>query len=117
MRLLAATTSLVVALGLLGLVSGRPGQAQEARFTTQYLNDPRAIEQGRQVWVKRCTFCHGKTAYPGKGPKLDPSRYTPQFVYDRVVKGFRGMPSWTHEFTDEELRAVVAYILSGDFSN
>lgn len=55
--------------------------------------------------------------YPGKEPRLDPSRYTPEFVYDRVANGFRGMPSWRHEFSEQPLRAVVAYILSQEFSN
>lgn len=91
--------------------------AQEVIFTKEYLNDPIHISLGKEVWLKRCKFCHGKTAYPGKAPKLQPSRYTPEFVYDRVTNGFRGMPSWKHEFSEEERKAVVAYILSKAFSN
>jgi mono/diheme cytochrome c family protein len=56
-------------------------------------------------------------AYPGKAPKLQPSRYTPEFVYDRVSNGFQGMPPWRQEFSEQELRAVVAYVLSKEFSN
>lgn len=109
---------------LVGTVAGlprRPGLAQtvqaSAEFSREYLSDSKNIQQGKAVWRTRCQFCHGKAAYPGKAPKLDPSRYTPQFVYDRVINGFRGMPPWRQEFSEQELRAVVAYVLSKEFSN
>lgn len=110
-----ATALLLAAVAV--LVNGRTGLAQGVAFSEEYLRDPRKIELGRQVWVDRCQFCHGKTAYPGKGPRLDPSRYTPQFVYDRITNGFQGMPSWKHEFSEDQRKAVVAYILSKEFSN
>jgi mono/diheme cytochrome c family protein len=105
----------VPAPAAVGAGPGPPAPAIE--FTQEYLSDPKNVEQGRAVWRTRCQFCHGKTAYPGKAPRLDPSRYTPEFVYDRVVNGFRGMPPWRHEFSVEQLKAVVAYVLSKDFSN
>lgn len=101
---------------LLGPLAGGGG-AGDPEFPPDLLNDPRVIELGRKVFHERCVFCHGKTAYPGKAPKLDPSRYTPDFVYDRVTRGFRGMPSFTHEFSEEQRRAVAAYVMSKEFSN
>jgi hypothetical protein len=56
------------------------------------VSDPKNVQRGRGVWQVRCQFCYGKMAYPGKAPKLRPSRYTPAFVYDRVANGFQGMP-------------------------
>lgn len=104
--------------GLLALfLVGRPVGADEAHFTAEYLGSADNIALGREVWFKRCKFCHGKTAYPGKAPKLQPSRYTPEFVYDRVTNGFRGMPSWKHEFSEQERKAVAAYVMSKEFSN
>jgi mono/diheme cytochrome c family protein len=93
------------------------GPAPPVEFTPEFLGDPRNVQRGRAVWQGRCQFCHGKTAYPGKAPKLDPSRYTPAFVYDRVANGFQGMPPWRHEFSVEDLKAVVAYVLSREFPN
>lgn len=115
-RTLAVTAALLVA-GLTALPLGRAGVAQHVTFTEEYLRNPQKISLGKQVWGDRCQFCHGKTAYPGKAPKLDPSRYTPEFVYDRVKNGFQAMPSWKQEFSEDELRAVVAYVLSKEFSN
>jgi mono/diheme cytochrome c family protein len=93
------------------------GPAPPVAFTPEFLGDPRNVVRGRGVWQARCQFCHGKAAYPGKAPKLDPSRYTPAFVYDRVANGFQGMPPWRQEFSVDELKSVVAYVLSREFPN
>ena len=81
------------------------------------LDKPGYIGTGRVVFESICIFCQGKTAYPGKAPKLNPSRYTPEFVSERVTNGFRGMPPWKEQFSDEERKAVTVYIMSKDFSN
>ena len=107
---------LVPILGLAVLVAGLAA-AQVAPFPTALLNDPKTLNEGRKVFEERCVFCHGKTAYPGKAPKLMPARYTPDFVYDRVTNGFRGMPPFRDQFGEEQRRAVAAYVLSKDFSN
>jgi mono/diheme cytochrome c family protein len=93
------------------------GPAPPAEFTPEFLGDAKNIQRGREVWQARCQFCHGKMAYPGKAPKLQPSRYTPAFVYDRVANGFQGMPPWRHEFSVEQMKSVVAYVLSREFPN
>lgn len=93
------------------------GPAPPVEFTVEFLRDPKNVQRGRGVWQARCQFCHGKMAYPGKAPKLDPSRYSPAFVYDRVANGFQGMPPWRHEFSVDDLKSVVAYVLSREFPN
>jgi mono/diheme cytochrome c family protein len=97
--------------------SSATAPAPPVEFTREFLGDPKNVQKGREVWQARCQFCHGKTAYPGKAPRLDPSRYTPAFVYDRVANGFQAMPPWRHEFSVDELKSVVAYVLSPGFSN
>jgi len=115
---LAVTLATIAGAGLLIFASlGRSADTATVQFTPQYLKDPANISLGREVWAKRCKFCHGRQAYPGKAPRLQPSRYTPQFVFDRVTNGFRGMPSWKHEFSEAERKAVVAYVMSKDFPN
>ncbi|MFQ5759937.1 MAG: c-type cytochrome [Acidiferrobacterales bacterium] len=116
--LAVVTLTMFAVVGVLAAFStSRSASAQEVEFTAEYLSNPDNIALGKKVWFKRCKFCHAKTAYPGKGPKLQPSRYTPQFVYDRVTNGFRGMPSWKHEFSEDERKAVVAYVMRHAFSN
>ena len=90
--------------------------AKPVGFTEEYLNDPEVFEAGKELWFEQCTHCHGYKAYPGKAPKLKPAKYTPEFVYKRVTKGFKKMPGWEDVYEDEELRAVVAYVKHRKFS-
>lgn len=113
----ALLTLVILGVGLAGLPPAWTARAQGGGITPEYLQSTEKIRLGRQVWVARCQFCHGKMAYPGKAPRLDPSRYTPDFVYDRVTNGFRDMPPWRQEFSEDELKAVVAYVLSKQFPN
>jgi mono/diheme cytochrome c family protein len=85
-------------------------------FTPEYLADPKNFDKGQEVWRARCNFCHGKKAYPGKAPKLKPKKYKPSFVYKRVTKGFRAMPSWKSQLSQEERMAVTAFIMHKRFS-
>ena len=55
-------------------------------------------------------------AYPGKAPKLKPSKYKPDFVYRRVTDGFRAMPPWVDVYSDEERMQIVSYVLSKGFT-
>ena len=115
---------LACALGLLVLAAAPAWQAiaqdtakAEAALTEAFLDDPNNIARGKEVWGEQCKLCHGKAAYPGKAPKLKPRKYTPQFVYKRVTKGFRGMPAWNEVYDDYELMSVTAYVMSKGFSN
>lgn len=92
------------------------GVAQEVVFPVEFLKDPTSIALGKKLWSKRCRFCHGKAAYPGTAPQLRPWRYKPEFIYDRITNGFRGMPALKHEFSEQERKAIVAYVLSRQFS-
>ena len=92
------------------------GEAEAVVFTEEFLNDPAHQGLGKELWESTCQHCHGSKAYPGKAPKLRPSKYTPEFVYDRVTNGFRKMPPWKDVFSDEERMSVTAYVLSKSFS-
>ena len=95
-------------------------QAQQAKpippLPPEFLQDSHNIETGEQIWQDQCRHCHGKDAYPGKAPKLQPGKYSPEFVYHRVTYGFRGMPPWEEIYSEEERKSLVAYILSNRFA-
>jgi len=107
-----------VALALLGAVSGPPATAQDEypEFTEDFLSDPENIEHGQELWADQCRHCHGRSSYPGKGPKLSPGRYEPDFVYARIAYGFGKMPAWEDTYSQEEIKDLVAFIMSDDFS-
>jgi mono/diheme cytochrome c family protein len=112
-RRINVALAMVVVGGTLAMAAA--GRAQDVTFTPEFMKSPQTIEIGRKVWQERCVFCHGKDAYPGKGPRLNPSKYTAEFVYDRVTNGFRGMPPWK-DYNDEQRKAVAAFVLSPEFS-
>ena len=85
-------------------------------FSEAYLSDPLNLEIGKAIWVEQCALCHGARAYPGKAPRLKPKRYTADFVYRRVTKGFRAMPGWEHIYDLDERMAVAAYVMDKSFS-
>jgi len=92
-------------------------QPQEEPFPKGIVGNPEYIEIGKDVFAKQCRFCHGKGVYPGKAPQLEPSRYTPEFIFDRVTNGYKSMPSWAAVFSTKERQGVTAYILSKEFDN
>lgn len=109
--MLAAAAAMAIAL------SGVVSKADETELTEEFMANEENIELGRTLFQKRCKFCHGKGAYPGKAPKLKPKKLTTEQVYDRITYGFRAMPGWEHEFDDHERMSLTAYIKSPIFSN
>ena len=114
-----------LALGLIAFSSTLPGHAPRAEeaaapppadapaFSPAFLGDPKVIVHGRQVFFKRCTFCHVPVGHlGGHAPQLRPNALTPDFVFDRVTKGFRLMPAWGPLISEDDRRAVTAFIMS-----
>jgi mono/diheme cytochrome c family protein len=93
-----------------------PAEEPPPKFEPGFLSNVSNVDAGKAVWDGQCRHCHGNSAYPGKAPKLRPGAYTPDFIYDRVTYGFRGMPPWKAVYTLEQRMAVVAYIKSDSFS-
>ncbi len=112
---LALIVSLLV-LGMFALAVRAAMDEPIPEFSDELLQDAEMIALGEQIWQEQCRACHGRAAYPGKAPKLKPSRYTPEFVYHRVTWGFRGMPGWKDIYDERERMAVTIYVLSDRFS-
>jgi mono/diheme cytochrome c family protein len=109
--------ALVAALISAATVTTAHAAADEfPEFTESYLSDPAHIENGKELWADQCRHCHGRSAYPGKAPKLVPRRYEPDFVYARIAYGFRKMPAWGDVYSTEEIKDLVAFIMSDNFS-
>jgi len=89
---------------------------EDPDLTEDYLANKEAITSGGELWGKQCRHCHGNSAYPGKAPKLKPATYKPEFVFSRITDGFKKMPAWKSVFSLEERKALVAYVLSSEFS-
>ena len=95
--------------------AAEPPRDPPPQLPAETLKNNDVIAKGEKIWHVQCTHCHGAKSYPGKVPKLQPSLYKPEFVWDRIHNGFRGMPPWKDVYKPDEIIALVAYILSDDF--
>lgn len=78
--------------------------------------DAEAAQAGRRLYGRHCTHCHGfNMVNPGtvsfdlrKFPKDDPQRF-----FQSVKEGKNTMPAWKQSLSDDEIRQVWAYVLTG----
>jgi mono/diheme cytochrome c family protein len=120
LRTLLVSSAALFAAAAASAQAPAPAESAEPRdppppLPPEVLKDAKVIAQGEALWKEQCAHCHGAKAYPGKAPKLEPRRYKPEFVWDRVHNGFRNMPPWKEVYTPEQEIAIVAYVLSDEF--
>jgi mono/diheme cytochrome c family protein len=67
---------------------------------------------GNQLFATSCGWCHFKGGRAdGKGPKLMGTPLTDAEIVARIRNGKPGqMPAYGSSFSDDQLRAIVAYI-------
>lgn len=82
------------------------------------------IEAGAVVFNGKCVACHGDHAQGGIGPNLTDDYWIhgegrPQDIASTVTTGVaeKGMPPWGPVLSPDELRNVVAFILSSHGTN
>ncbi|MDP7546969.1 MAG: c-type cytochrome [Alphaproteobacteria bacterium] len=117
MRFVMPWTLAVILAGSAFALAGGSVAAAEVELRDVFLKDPENIAAGKKLFVKQCARCHGRRAYPGKAPKLDKKKYVPAFVYKRITKGFRGMPSWKRRYNEKQRKSITAYVVSKEFTN
>jgi len=110
----------ILALGLMLIAINpvvNPAVAATVELDETFMSNLDNIALGKKLFQKRCARCHGQRACPGKAPKLQPAKYKPEFVYKRITKGFRGMPSWKRRFNEKQRKSLTAYVMSKGFTN
>ena len=78
-----------------------------------------ATEQadGAALYAQRCAMCHGADAKGGMGPDLTTDDYvygkSPAEVTESIAAGRdNGMPAFANQLSQEEVQALVDYLLS-----
>jgi mono/diheme cytochrome c family protein len=96
--------------------AGLPAQHPLRTLTNPREHDPRAIEEGKQLFVSyNCADCHGGEGSGGMGPSLQDGRWhfggSAGDVYESISEGRPdGMPSWGGRIGDSQIWALVAYV-------
>ncbi|MDA2928989.1 c-type cytochrome [Acidobacteria bacterium AH-259-O06] len=82
----------------------------------QNLTDPGTISRGKRIFVQTCSvgYCHGVGGAAGAGPRLRGRKLDKDYVYRVTRDGIpqSAMPAWKGRLRDEDIWAVVAYVLS-----
>lgn len=91
------------------------GDAKSAASPGAQDQPPAAAGQSLDVnklFAGTCGWCHsGGGREEGKGPRLMGTALTDAEIISRIRNGKTGqMPAFASTFTDEQLRAIVAYI-------
>jgi mono/diheme cytochrome c family protein len=116
-------TRAVLLLALTAVVGGRPALAQAPAAVT-----PALIAQGDSIFHSKgnCYACHGANAQGAVGPNLTDAEWIhSDGSYDAIVKqvttgvpqnesksGIMMPPKGGSSITDDEVRAVAAYVFS-----
>ena len=107
------------------LVAAFPAyRAVEGNRRADALTRRRAAEiaMGRPLWSANCASCHGRNGQGVDAPALNSKEFfevaSEQRIHHIIQAGVPGteMGAWWNEFggplTDEQVRAIVAYLLS-----
>jgi mono/diheme cytochrome c family protein len=67
---------------------------------------------GETMFATSCGFCHEQGGrVPGKGPKLQGTQRTDEFIINRIKTGKLGsMPAFGGAFSEGQIMAILAYI-------
>lgn len=77
---------------------------------------PETIREGRQLFVRNCSACHGDTAKGGRGPDLTTGEWKHGGSMDDLVrnitKGIAGTQMPPIPMADSEARSIATFLLS-----
>src|SRR5919197_2898104 len=96
-----------------------PAYAQESSdVKNPFEGDPAAIEEGRELFSRRCSFCHGTGGGGAKGPDLTSGKWkyggrnTDLFATIAAGRPMTQMGSFATSMTTDEIWKVIAFIRS-----
>lgn len=96
-----------------------PGPKKDvAERTNPLANDPKALAQGRLLFVSfNCSGCHGGRAGGGMGPSLRDQDWIyggkSSDIFDSIAQGrANGMPAWGSMLPEQTIWQLTAYIES-----
>ncbi len=84
--------------------------------------DSSALSQGRAVYAAKCAVCHGPELQGLVGPNLVDDYWLhgnrPSEIALVIRKGVldKGMPSWSEMLSNDDIRNVVAFVISAQGS-
>ena len=103
-------------------VKDAAGQATQTLSTTEATTETtpatttqQASADGKAIFTANCASCHTLSAAGASGqvgPNLDTLKPSESTVSGQVEKGGGGMPAFAGQLSDDEIKAVSAYVAS-----
>jgi cytochrome c(L) len=119
-RVRSALLAFLVLVGLLVAGAGRWALAGPQKWNdakNPYEGDPAAIEEGREIFSARCSFCHGTLGRGAKGPCLTCGHYyyrggSNAQLFATITAGIAGgqMGAFASSLTGEQIWKVIAFL-------
>jgi mono/diheme cytochrome c family protein len=87
-----------------------------ALFLAQSVAGPPTVTPGEQIFARNCSvgYCHGVAGAAGRGPRLRGRSFAKDYLYNVTRDGIpsSAMPAWKDRLKDDDIRAVVEYVVS-----
>ena len=86
--------------------------------TVAYVQDTKALDEGKGLYTQHCVACHGAEGQGGVGPNLTDDYWlhgnTIKNVYRTISEGVpeKGMLSWKRQLNPLQMQQVASYVLS-----
>ena len=82
----------------------------------QTVADPAVLQRGEVVFAQSCAtgYCHGAAGAAGRGPRLRGRSLDRNRVSEAIREGIpqSAMPGWKDRLSEQDLGAVIAYVMS-----
>ncbi len=114
-RFVVTVTLLMVTFAAPGLVWAQGGASSTGDSQPPLdLNDPAIVQAGSRLFRTTCThYCHNPEGRAARAPALrGRSDLSPEFIYQRIVRGAAPMPAYGSTLSAEQIWSLVAYIES-----
>ncbi len=96
----------------------KQAEGLKSESLSDYLADPVAIENGKNLYMTNCIACHGMEGQGIVGPNLTDAYwihgYAPEDIRKSIAMGFpeKGMVSWEAMLGPVKVNELTAYIMS-----
>ncbi len=87
-----------------------------ALLLAQAAAEPSVIARGDRIFAQSCSvgYCHGVAGAAGRGPRLRGRTFSKDYLLGVIRDGIpsSAMPAWKDRLKDDDIRAVVEYVMS-----
>jgi mono/diheme cytochrome c family protein len=87
----------------------------------QTVADPEVLQRGEVIFAQSCAtgYCHGAAGAAGRGPRLRGRSLDRNRVSEAIRDGIpeSAMPGWKDRLAEQDLSAVIAYVMSLEYAN